>query len=100
MNVVFENKNSFAVGSGDHTVTKLFMKGKATADKSEDLFSLMKLTLTEANLDSRSKVIEMLKMTRSRIESSIQGSGHTYANMRLKSRYDASSYIEEKMSGI
>jgi len=100
MNVVSENENSVAVGSGDHMVTKLFMKGKATADKSEELFNLMKLTLTESNLDSQSKVIEMLKMSRSGLESSIQGSGHTYANMRLKSRYDASSYIEEKMSGI
>ena len=100
MNVVSQNENSFSVGSGGHMVTKLFMKGKATADKSKKLFNLMKLTLTEANLVSQSKVIEMLNMICSSLESLIQGSDQTYAHMRLKSRKYASSYIKEKMNGI
>jgi len=45
-------------------------------------------------------VIEMLKESRSRIESSIQGSGHTYANTRMKARYNPMGYIDEKTGGI
>lgn len=89
-----------AVIDGKHMVTKLFIRGKATSDKVDKLFELMMLVLTDANLDSPKKVIEMLKETKSRIESSVQGSGHSYANTRMKSRYLASGVIEEMLGGV
>merc|ERR1719343_1483909 len=45
---------------GNHFITKLFLKGKATSDKTDELLDIMKLILTDAKLDSQSKVIEML----------------------------------------
>ena len=56
--------------------------------------------LTDARLDSRSKVIEMLRESKARIEASIQGSGHSFANTRMKARYEPSGYISEKLTGI
>jgi len=88
------------VSDGSHMITKIFIKGKATADKTDELFSIFNLVLTDAKLDSQSKVIEMLKESRTRIESSIQSSGHSYANTRLAARYNTESYISEKMGGI
>jgi Zn-dependent M16 (insulinase) family peptidase len=58
---------------GDHLQTKLIVRGKATSDNSDKLFSLMKLILTEARLDSRARVIEILKEDKSRREASISG---------------------------
>jgi len=84
----------------DHMLTKIFISGKATSDKADELFSIFKLMLTEANIDSKKKVIEMLKETKSRIESSIQGSGHSYSNTRMRSRYSVSSYLDEQTGGI
>jgi len=81
-------------------VSKLYIRGKATSDRSEDLFSIFKLILTESNFDSQKKVLEMLKESKARMESGIQGSGHQYAQSRIKARYSPSSYIGEKMSGI
>jgi presequence protease len=81
-------------------VTKLVIKGKATTENIDELFSLFKLILTDARLDSQAKVIEMLKEKKSRMESSIQGSGHSYALGRMRARYTAAGYIDEKLSGI
>jgi presequence protease len=81
-------------------VTKLVIKGKATSENIDELFSLFKLILTDAKLDSQAKVVEMLKEKKSRMESSIQGSGHSYALGRMRARYTAAGYIDEKLGGI
>ena len=91
---------SGSINEGNNMITKLTIRGKATSDKTDELFSIFKLILTEANLDSKKKVIEMLKETKSRLESSIQGSGHSYANNRIKARYSVGGYLDEKMGGI
>jgi Zn-dependent M16 (insulinase) family peptidase len=85
---------------GDHLQTKLIVRGKATSDNSDKLFSLMKLILTEAHLDSRARVIEILKEDKSRTEARISGSGHSAVNMRMKARYRVGGYIDEMMGGI
>ena len=88
------------VTAGENIQTKLMIQGKATTENVDELFSIYKLILTEAKLDSQSKVIEMLKETRSRLESRIQGAGHSIANSRIGSRYRVVAYIEEIKGGI
>jgi Zn-dependent M16 (insulinase) family peptidase len=85
---------------GHKMQTKMFLRGKATSDKVDELFDIMKLMLTEARLDSQSKVIELLKESKARLEASIQGQGHSFVNIRMKSRYDPSGYVAEKLQGI
>jgi Predicted Zn-dependent peptidases, insulinase-like len=91
---------SYAIYEGNNMISKLSIRGKATSDKTGELFSIFKLILTEAKIDSKKKVVEMLKETKSRIESSIQGSGHSYANTRIKARYSVGGFLDEKMGGI
>lgn len=81
-------------------VTKLMIQGKATSEKIDEMFSIYHLLLTEAKLDSPAKAIEMLKESKSRLESRIQGSGHSFANTRMSARYSVSGYIDEMMRGI
>jgi len=88
------------INESGNLLTKLTIKGKATSDKTDELFSIFKLILTEANLDSKKKVIEMLKETKTRLEASIQGSGHSFSNTRMKARYSVSGFISEKMGGL
>jgi len=88
------------VGKGEQMCTKLYLQGKATSDKTDELLRLMKLMLTDARLDSQTKVVEMLRETRSRMESMIQSSGHSAANNRMKARYRVAGYIDEITSGI
>jgi Zn-dependent M16 (insulinase) family peptidase len=91
---------SGAIFDGANMITKLTIGGKATSEKADELFSIFKLILTEANLDSKKKVVEMLKETKIRIESSIQGSGHSYSNTRMKARYSIGGFLDEKMGGL
>jgi Zn-dependent M16 (insulinase) family peptidase len=88
------------IGDGEHFVSKLTITGKATSDKVEEMFTIFDLILRDANLDSKSKIIEMLKEAKSRKESSVQGSGHATANARIRSRYNVIGYINEMMSGL
>jgi len=81
-------------------LTKVFIKGKTTKDRGDELFSIMSDMLTDPKLDSQSKVVEMLKEKKSRAESSIQGSGHSYANTRLKARHSVAGYLDEFFGGI
>jgi Zn-dependent M16 (insulinase) family peptidase len=85
---------------GSNLLTHLIITGKATSTKTDELFSIFNMILTDANLDSKKKVVEMLKESKTRIESSIQGSGHSYANTRMKARYSVSGFLNEKMGGI
>ena len=95
-----EGADESAVTDGTRMMTKLVLRGKATSEKTDELFDIYKLILTEAKLDSKSKVIEMLKESRSRLEAGIQGSGHSFANTRMRARYSVPGYIDEKMGGI
>jgi Zn-dependent M16 (insulinase) family peptidase len=68
-----EGSDESQVLDGNHLQTKLIIKGKATSNKTKELFSLMKLIMTDAHLDSQSRVIAMLKEQKSRTESGIRG---------------------------
>jgi presequence protease len=92
-----DNSNA---GSGDYMVTKLQIQGKATSEKIDELFDLFKVMLTDARFDAQSKVIELLKETKSRLESRVQGSGHTIVNTRMKARHRVDGYVEEVTDGI
>ena len=60
----------------------------------------MKIILSEAKFDAKSRVVEMLKETKASMEARIGGSGHQAINMRMKARYRVGGYIEEMMGGI
>jgi presequence protease len=89
-----------SVGKGEQMCTKLYFKGKATSEKTDELLSIMKLMLTDARLDSQTRVVEMLRESRSRLESMIQSSGHSAISNRMKARYRVAGYIDEITGGI
>jgi Zn-dependent M16 (insulinase) family peptidase len=88
------------VKEGDMMLTKVFFKGKATKERGSELFDIFDMMLNDAKLDSQSKVVEMLKERKSRVESGIQSSGHSYAQLRLRARYSVGAYMDEYFGGI
>jgi len=95
-----EGATQGAILDGNHLQSKLLVRGKATSDNIGELFDLMKVVLTDANFDSKSRVIEMLKETKAGMEAGIGGSGHQSINTRMKARYRVGGYIDEVMGGI
>lgn len=86
--------------AGENMQTKLIVQGKATPENIDELFDIFKLILTDAHFDSKAKTIELLKESKSRLESAIQSSGHAMANARMKARYRVGGYIDEIQGGI
>ncbi len=88
------------VSDGMKMISKLNIRGKCTAANAPKMYELMNTILTSSNLDCQSKVVEILKEKQSRLQSSIQGSGHSFANSRLRARYSVNGFLDEQFSGI
>merc|ERR1719310_870284 len=77
------------------------LRGKSTGEKVEDLFGLMHDLLSDANLEgAQDKAIEMLRESKSSLESSFISSGNSYAGLRLAARNSLLGYIGETTQGV
>jgi Zn-dependent M16 (insulinase) family peptidase len=65
------------------------LTGKSTKDKIPQLFDLFHEILCEAQLDNQKRAVEMLKESKSRRESSVISSGHSYGAIRIGARFVA-----------
>ena len=95
-----EGVSSDMVSDGSKMVSKIFIKGKATAENAGEMFDIMRLVLTESNLDSQDRIVEMLKEAKSRSEASVKGSGHSLVNTRIKARLSTGGALEEMIGGF
>ncbi len=81
-------------------VSNLFLRGKSTYSKSGELFGVMRDVLLDTKLDNKAKFLQMALETKARMESSVQGSGHSFASGRIGSRYSVTELVQEHMGGI
>jgi len=89
-----------AVSDPYDIVHYLAVRAKATTDKAPQMLELVADVLAHAQLDSQAKVVEILKETKSNLESSFLSSGNAYAGLRLSSRTSLLGYISEATSGV
>jgi len=94
------NKNDTVVLDGTKWISKLFVKGKSLAEKTDKLFDLILTILTRSKLDNQQKAIELLSSSCASQESSIASSGNSYALQRLQGRYTVAGAMSEKFSGV
>jgi len=79
----------------------LAVRGKATADKVGDLLELTHALLADAKFETaQAKAVEMLKESKTRLESSFISSGNSYAGMRLGARHSLRGAIAEQTQGV
>ena len=81
-------------------VAKLCLGGKATADKADDLFSLMAEVLTDTNFDNPQRFTQMVLEERARLEQSLIPAGHGTVIARLRAAYSLAGQISEAIGGI
>jgi len=89
-----------AVGDPFDAVCMLQLRAKGTVAKLPEMFELVDAILTDAQLDSKAKVVEMLRESKARLESSFISSGNSYAGLRLASRSTLVGYLSEITSGV
>ena len=87
------------VATGDELVRLLFVRGKVVQSKPEELFDIVSDVLLGARFDNQKRVVEMLKESKARMESSLVSSGHSYASTRLSSVHTVAGAIGEAMGG-
>ncbi|MFV0423418.1 insulinase family protein [Oleidesulfovibrio sp.] len=79
---------------------RLFIQGKATTDKAEALFELMRDVLLDCVLDQKERFKSILLEEKARMEHRLVPSGHLVVMSRLRSHFGASGWLSEQMDGL
>ena len=69
-------------------------------DKIPVMFELFRDVLCNAQLSNQKRAVEMLKESKSRRESSVISSGHSYAAVRLGAKQSLMGYYKERTGGL
>jgi Zn-dependent M16 (insulinase) family peptidase len=88
-----------AFGSGE-TVSKLFVRGKATASQAGELLSILKDALLNANFDDRERFKQMVLEEKARLEASLVPGGARFVNTRLRAQFGETGWANDEMQGI
>jgi hypothetical protein len=88
-----------AFGSRE-SVTKLFLRGKATIQQSAELLNILKDILLTAKFDNKERLQQIVLEEKAGLESSLVPSGHIYVNQRLRAQFGESGWAKDQMSGI
>ncbi|KAL9189535.1 hypothetical protein ACHAXT_009210 [Thalassiosira profunda] len=86
---------------GVNMLTMLFVRGKCTTERIPELFDVFRKVLTEIDLDNAQEILHnALKSNLSSKKSSVASRGHSFANQRIRARYSARNFIDEKLYGV
>ena len=92
--------NGNKLSKSEDVLLFLSLRGKAVADKIPVMMEIIGDIVNNVKLDNQKRAVEMLKESKSRKQSSVITSGHTFAATRLASKYSFLGYLGEKMGGI
>src|SRR5690606_38150019 len=69
----------------DEAAAWFLMRGKAMADKTGEMLDIVHAMLTDARLDNRERIRQIVAEDKARMEASLVPSGHQYAMLRRRS---------------
>ncbi len=88
------------VQGGADSVARLFLRGKATAEKTPALLDILQDVLLTANLDNQERFRQMALEEKASHESSLLPAGHSVINARLSAHFNEAAWAAEQMGGI
>lgn len=80
--------------------TWLFVRGKATAEQSEELLAILRDVLLTVNLDNQERFRQMVLEAKARKEASLVPSGHSIVDTRLRAHFSEAGRVAEQMGGV
>lgn len=86
-------------GTQDSTAW-LFLSGKATIDKSQELLAILNDILLTAKLDNKERFRQMVLEEKASREAGLIPGGSSFAFMRLRSHFTEAGWATEQMSGV
>src|SRR5690606_401014 len=78
----------------------LFLRGKAVPEKAGELLAILHDVITEARLDNRDRIRQMVLEAKAGFESSLAGRGNAIVAMRLKAQFNESDWLNEQLGGV
>eukprot|EP00246_Nothoceros_aenigmaticus_P001222 TRINITY_DN11663_c0_g1_i1.p1 TRINITY_DN11663_c0_g1~~TRINITY_DN11663_c0_g1_i1.p1 ORF type:complete len:1083 (+),score=216.91 TRINITY_DN11663_c0_g1_i1:65-3313(+) len=78
----------------------LFIRGKAVAARSADLFELMRTVLQDVQFTDQQRFKQFVLTSRSRMESRLIGGGHGIAAARMDAMMNVAGWVSEQMGGL
>jgi Zn-dependent M16 (insulinase) family peptidase len=85
---------------GAGTAAWMFVRGKATPDHVGDMLSIMHDVLTDARLDNRERIRQMVLESKAGFESSLAGMGNGIVSMRVRAGFNEADWLNEKLGGV
>ena len=90
---------STAVGA-TRAETWLFLRGKSTGDKADELLAILQDVLLTARLDNRERFRQIVLEEKAGMEAALVPAGHRVVNTRLRAHLSEADWVREQMSGV
>ena len=78
----------------------LTMRGKGTLHQTDDLLAIMRDVLLTPRLDNQARFRQLVLEDKSDAEARLVPSGHQVVNLRLRSHFTESDWVNEQMGGL
>ena len=78
----------------------LFLRGKATLEKSQELMAILRDILLTVKLDNRERFRQMLLEEKAEMEAGLVPMGSRFVNRRLRAHFDEAGWVVEEMGGV
>ncbi|KAB1207104.1 Presequence protease 2, chloroplastic/mitochondrial [Morella rubra] len=78
----------------------IVVRGKAMAERAEDLFNLVNCVLQEVQFTDQQRFKQFVLQSKARMENRLRGSGHGIVAARMDAKLNVAGWISEQMGGV
>ncbi|KAL8554483.1 hypothetical protein ACS0TY_002610 [Phlomoides rotata] len=78
----------------------MIVRGKATSERTEDLFDLVNRVLQDVELTDQKRFKQFVSQSKARMENRLRGSGHGIAAARMDAKLNVAGWVSEQMGGV
>jgi Zn-dependent M16 (insulinase) family peptidase len=89
-----------AVRGAKEAASWLFLRGKATKERADELLAILRDVLLTVRLDNRDRFRQMVLEEKARQEERLVPEGHQFVNLRLRSPFSEADGVAEQMQGV
>jgi Zn-dependent M16 (insulinase) family peptidase len=89
-----------AVRGSKEAASWLFLRGKATKGRADELLAILRDVLLTVRLDNRDRFRQMVLEEKARQEERLVPEGHQFVNLRLRAHFSEADWASEQMQGV
>lgn len=89
-----------AVNDSPDCIARLFLRGKATVEKTGELLGILSDVLLQVRLDNQERFRQMVLEEKAELEAALTPAGSRFVNLRLRAGYDQAGWLIEQTAGI